>query len=1611
MNDRYFQKIQIFFRPQTLTKSLFFLAVGACAQAAGLYSFPHSHIPKDVQRATRLERLSASRVMHLTVNLPGRNLATMEAQAEAMYDRNSSQYRHFLKPDQVISAYAPAEEDYQKLIGFLLSKGFTVDRTYSGRAVLSVTGTVDKTEKAFHVHLHNYQRPDGTKFFAPDVEPSVDLDVPLEYVNGLDNAHIPRVTAFPKPIPPLNAPKPLGGSASGGFYWGTDIRNAYVPSVAQTGAGQTVAIVSFEDFLNSDVSTYCTDTGIALASSQKVTCGSYSNIENDQTEMCLDMEMVNSMAPGCDIVAYEGDFIDAILSDIVSDATANQVSASYVIQPTSTTLYLMTQMALQGQSFFSGAGDGDSYIGGKTTASSSRPTTLTGTIQEQPWVTIVGGTTLSMSGSGSTYTSETVWNSGGNGSGGGFSTSVAIPFYQSTVSMATNNGSTSFRNIPDVACLANDIMIVTGGAQSGEAGTSAATPLWAAFTALVNQLGASSAKPPVGFLNPSLYAIGQGGNYTTDFHDVTTGNNDASGTNPTQYSAVTNYDLATGWGSMKPALMSDLITNYVAPTATITPSPTNTPIGCAGSPGATWTLAQNVALNAQGGGVIDFHDGNGPVPVMLGGASGGVTTFFQLVSGTWSAYAISYAPMTQRTNYDIINFGGYEWVVGGLAGGSTYKNDVWRTVDGYDYSEVNSAASFTGRDNFSLLAYNNKLWVIGGQTATGVVANDVWSSPDGKTWTEATASAAFSARQLQSAVTFNNKMWIMGGKDGTGTVLNDVWSSGDGITWTQASGTAFTARASALATVCGDDIWLIGGNTGASSKDVWVSEDGANWTKETGAGAFGASVSQYAAAAFSTGGNVMVVSSNGAYTSSCCSLGTFTPTSTNSATNTATKTATNTATKTTTNTVTETVTNTATHTVTNTASSTGTKTPTQTATNTATNTTTHTATNTATTTDTKTPTNTATNSPTNTSTNTSTATVTNTVTKTATNSPTNTMTNTATKTGTSTATNTSTNTATITDTNTATNTATNTGTATVTNTSTNTATTTDTNTPTNTATNTATSTMTNTATNTATMTATNTSTNTDTNTATATMTNTPTDTATVTVTNTVTNTSTATGTETETNTASNTETNTVTSTSTDTATATSTNTVTNTLTATGTQTVTNTVTNTATNTMTNTSTDTATATSTNTVTNTLTATDTQTVTNTVTNTATNTMTNTSTDTATATSTNTVTNTLTATGTETVTSTVTNTATNTMTNTSTDTATATSTNTVTNTLTATGTATTTSTPTNTVTVTVTNSATNTATVTATNTVTNTVTDTASNTVTSTSTDTATVTSTNTPTNTATNTATVTSTNTPTNTATATVTNTVTSTSTITATNTATQTVTNTATVTSTYTSTNTATVTATNTGTSTVTNTATVTSTNSLTNTATVTGTNTVTSTLTNTGTPTSTSTATNTSTVTATNTSTNTATGTFTYTITSTPTFTGTNTFTITSSPTVTLTSTATKTATNTSTAPSTATPTQTNTVTMTATFGTKPIAYPNPCFGSTVYFRVPLTATGNIKVEIFTLAFRCVRVANFAQAPVGEDVAMTLVDNKNNILANGLYYVRITTPAGSTIVKLIILR
>ena len=241
------------------------------------------------------------------------------------------------------------------------------------------------------------------------------------------------------------------------------------------------------------------------------------------------------------------------------DDAAEQISSSWGFTIDSSTEQTLQQYALQGQAFFEACGDGGAYPGPVNTPA------------DDPWVTSVGGTVLTTDTNGANteaWSSETTWQNGG----GGISSVYAIPSWQQPVSMASNQGSTASRNVPDVSMIAANCWTISDNGEGEiEFGTSIAAPMWAAFTALANEQAAQKGKPPLGFLNPLLYCIGTNATtYAKAFHDITTGN-DTNSSSPNRFFAVPGYDLASGWGTPSGSNMINALVTLDGDLATAPP--------------------------------------------------------------------------------------------------------------------------------------------------------------------------------------------------------------------------------------------------------------------------------------------------------------------------------------------------------------------------------------------------------------------------------------------------------------------------------------------------------------------------------------------------------------------------------------------------------------------------------------------------------------------------------------------------------------------------------------------------------------------------------------------------------------------------------------------------------------------------------------------------------------------------------------------------------------------------------------------------------------------------------------------------------------------------------
>jgi alpha-tubulin suppressor-like RCC1 family protein len=520
-----------------------FLALSSAA--AGKQMVSGGHVPAAVAKLTPVGSLPASQRLNLAIGLPLRNETELDALLWQLYDPASPNYRHYLTPKEFTARFGPTEQDYQALVQFAEARGFKITGKHSNRLLLDVEGAVSDVEKAFNVTMRLYPHPKEKRaFYAPDTEPSVDFSVPILHVSGLDNYAPPHPNVVVQPARVAVNVTPKAGSGPSGTYMGSDFRNAYVPGTSLTGAGQSVGLLQFDGFYQSDITAYESQAGLPNVPITVVPVdGGISTPGGGAVEVSLDIEMLISMAPGVSrIYVYEAPNSSAywvdLLNRMATDNLAKQISCSWgggARNASAETVF--KQLGAQGQSFFNATGDSDAFTGTIPFPSDSTN------------ITQVGGTTLT-TGSGAAYSSETVWNwGGGTGSSGGISTYYRLPIYQVGVSMSSNGGSTTMRNVPDVALTGDNVWVIFGGGSSeAVGGTSCAAPLWAGFTALVNQQAAQSGQGTVGFLNPALYAVGKGANYATCFHDITTGNNFSS-SSPSQFSAVAGYDLCTGWGT------------------------------------------------------------------------------------------------------------------------------------------------------------------------------------------------------------------------------------------------------------------------------------------------------------------------------------------------------------------------------------------------------------------------------------------------------------------------------------------------------------------------------------------------------------------------------------------------------------------------------------------------------------------------------------------------------------------------------------------------------------------------------------------------------------------------------------------------------------------------------------------------------------------------------------------------------------------------------------------------------------------------------------------------------------------------------------------------------
>jgi len=566
------------------TKTALFLTAalaGAAAYAGQARASDRAIVASDAPLAphndTLLGETEATKQITVALALPSRDPAGAAAFVTAVTTPGDTLFHHYLTPAQYAARFGASSADYTALVAWARASGLRPGEVFAARTVLPLTGTAAALQAALGITFHTYRKPSGDTYYAADRAPSLPAELAGKVSGVIGLSSYSHFTPLLRRLPQGAHPN-LSGTGPGDGFSASDLRSIYNIRPQCCGIiNQQIALFEEGGFALSDVTTYRRKMHIPnVPVTGRSVDGASLGITDPgiELEAVLDIDMVLAANPAVQqitvyedtVESFQGALIDS-LAAMANDNSAKIISISYgqdeALQsavPIAAENTIFMQMTAQGQAVFVSAGDSGAYGNQPPSLNVFDPAS-------QPLVTAVGGTTL-FTGPSESYYSEEAWNALGinlGATGGGISTVWPIPSYQlvkgKSVAKA-NGGSSTFRNVPDVAVVADPATGVSvysqlNGGWNVVGGTSVGAPLWAGLYSVANGNSNALGWGDLGFANPTLYAleesetIGVNGTIIPNFLDVIDGTNG----NPNLhhkagFSAGPGYDNTTGLGSL-----------------------------------------------------------------------------------------------------------------------------------------------------------------------------------------------------------------------------------------------------------------------------------------------------------------------------------------------------------------------------------------------------------------------------------------------------------------------------------------------------------------------------------------------------------------------------------------------------------------------------------------------------------------------------------------------------------------------------------------------------------------------------------------------------------------------------------------------------------------------------------------------------------------------------------------------------------------------------------------------------------------------------------------------------------------------------------------------------
>lgn len=607
-----------------LTGLLAVLSIGALSASAAAGGAVRLDAPPPLPRGATVEGPAPDgKELRLYVALEPRDPAALERFATAVSTPGSPSFGDYLTVPEFAQRFGPSAEQIATVRSALAQRGLDVGAPSRNGLSLPVSATVAEAEDAFAVSVQRVELSSGEGAYRNDRAAAVPAAAApyIEGVLGLDDTtvshrqgHNLAASPLPSAAAPIAAAIPTGGpqpckdavdfQAQEGGYTADQIAGTYRFSdfyaAGNFGAGHKIALLEMEPYLPSDIATYQACYGTEVKITDVDVNGGPGPYKGEDGEAALDIEQLIGLAPGAEIVVYQGPNPSEpeILAAWVEENVAKVMSSSWGIcekesskAEMSVTDTLLQEAAAQGQSFFVAAGDAGSSD--CWTAKNKKEELAVDTPGSQPFATDVGGTRVA---DPTAPPVEYLWNDGeeGGAGGGGVSEHFPMPAYQSeaaasvgvvsSLSTGLTCGFSGYcRQVPDVSANASPdtgYIVFTEEKWQLTGGTSAAAPLWAALATLTNASAACGGHT-IGFANPALYGIASIG-YEENFHDVTGAKPGGFATNnmffdTEPFPVGPKYDLATGLGSPNSPVLADSLCELANPTnAARAPTPAAT---------------------------------------------------------------------------------------------------------------------------------------------------------------------------------------------------------------------------------------------------------------------------------------------------------------------------------------------------------------------------------------------------------------------------------------------------------------------------------------------------------------------------------------------------------------------------------------------------------------------------------------------------------------------------------------------------------------------------------------------------------------------------------------------------------------------------------------------------------------------------------------------------------------------------------------------------------------------------------------------------------------------------------------------------------------------------